>query len=123
MPPSDSISQLSNLYIEASSTMSHIFVTAEYKSPNGPHAFNTPSATPAQSNGTSLTAAEQANHLHSIRTSVANLQTDVNTFLTQKMEEDKGSSKAEDAKAEENYGEEVPDDSDENADKPCSTSK
>ncbi|KAH7075412.1 hypothetical protein BKA63DRAFT_565496 [Paraphoma chrysanthemicola] len=48
-------------------------------------------------------------YLAALSTSLKNLQGEVNTFLTQKMDEDKalGASKADDAKFEETYGEEV----------------
>jgi hypothetical protein len=46
-------------------------------------------------------------YLAELSSSLKTLQADVNTFLTQKMEEDK--SKGDDAKYEETYGEEVVD--------------
>ena len=89
-------------------------VTAKYRSPAETHTFN-PSQLSASSsprppsNGTNTSREQQSQPLHSLRSSVTKLQADINTFLTQKMEEDKGAGKAEDAKEEENYGEEIPD--------------
>lgn len=50
-------------------------------------------------------------YLDKLQSSLKSVQADVNTFLTQKMEEDKaaGDSKGDDAKDEETYGEEVVD--------------
>jgi hypothetical protein len=50
-------------------------------------------------------------YLDKLQASLKSVQADVNTFLTKKMEEDKaaGSSKGDDAKDEETYGEEVVD--------------
>jgi hypothetical protein len=60
--------------------------------------------------------AERTAYLAALRTSITNAQDQINAFLTQKMEEDNKkagvASAADDAKAEENYGEEVVDDDD-----------
>lgn len=87
-------------------------VTADYRSPTDTKTFQPPVSPnpPTQSNGTATSSKQQSEHLNSLRSSVTKLQAEINTFLTQKMEEDKGTVKAEDAKAEENYGEENPDD-------------
>lgn len=52
---------------------------------------------------------ERVAYLAELQTSLKTLQSDLNTFLTERMEEDKalGASKVDDAKAEETYGEEV----------------
>ena len=101
--------------------MSSPSVTAKYTSPTGTHTFPNSSrsflfvTTALQPNGTATSSEQQSAYLRSLRSSVATLQADINAFLTRKMEEDKGEGKMEDAKAEENYGEEVPDDGEENA--------
>ena len=55
--------------------------------------------------------AKKVEYLASLRTSVAGLQEEINTFLTRKMDEDKTSSSKsrtlDDRREEENYGEEV----------------
>lgn len=53
--------------------------------------------------------ADRVAYLAALQTSLRDLQKDVNTFLTQKMEEDKaaGPGKSDDTKDEETYGEEV----------------
>ncbi|KAF2803456.1 uncharacterized protein BDZ99DRAFT_468014 [Mytilinidion resinicola] len=58
----------------------------------------------------SPTTSDRTAFLEALRTSVVGLQLDINEFLTKKMDEDnKASGKlaAEEAKEEENYGEEV----------------
>lgn len=62
------------------------------------------------------TTDERTGYLAALRTSVTSLQSDINTYLTEKMEEDKraaggdtANGTADDAKEEENYGEEVAD--------------
>jgi hypothetical protein len=54
---------------------------------------------------------ERVAYLAELQSSLKTLQGDLNTFLTERMEEDKaaGASKVDDAKAEETYGEEVVD--------------
>lgn len=79
--------------------------------------YNAPTATKSFSYTLSSSASvsstkEKTQYLSSLRTSVGQLQDDINEFLTGKMEEDKalaaGSGKKIDDKAEEeNYGEEV----------------
>ena len=59
---------------------------------------------------------EKSAYLSALRASVTQLQNEVNTFLTEKMEEDKTlaalvGAKVDDRKDEENYGEEVVDES------------
>ena len=49
-------------------------------------------------------------YLAALRQKTTELQAQVNTFLTQKMSDDKASTAAADADEEENYGEEVVDD-------------
>lgn len=57
---------------------------------------------------------ERTAYLAALRTSITDAQDQINAFLTRKMEEDNAKAGAasaeEDAKAEENYGEEVVDD-------------
>ncbi|KAJ5321992.1 hypothetical protein MYU51_002693 [Penicillium brevicompactum] len=57
---------------------------------------------------TGTLAAKQA-HLTALQAQVPKLQDEINAFLTQRMEEDKkaGAISAQEAKEEENYGEEV----------------
>jgi hypothetical protein len=58
---------------------------------------------------TSPSTDDRVAYLVALQSSIQKLQGDVNTFLTEKMEQDKaiGIAKAEEAKDEENYGEEV----------------
>ncbi|KAF2639140.1 hypothetical protein P280DRAFT_429509, partial [Massarina eburnea CBS 473.64] len=63
---------------------------------------NLPSATPNPS------TPDRIAYLSALHSSVKDLQADINAFLTQKMEEDKvAGAKVDDAKFEQNYGEEV----------------
>lgn len=84
-------------------------LSAAYSSPTGgSETFSSP--LPALSPEPSTT--DRVAYLAALQTSLKDLQKDVNTFLTQKMEEDKavGAGKGdEDAKDEETYGEEVVD--------------
>ena len=72
--------------------------TAEFRRTLGPIAADPPTA-------------ERVEYLASLRTSVAELQEEINTFLTKKMDEDKTPSNKsqtlDDRQEEENYGEEV----------------
>jgi hypothetical protein len=64
------------------------------------------------SDGAETLAAKQA-HLNALQTLVPKLQDQINVFLTERMEEDKkaqGQISAQEAKEEENYGEEVVED-------------
>ncbi|KAJ5756937.1 uncharacterized protein N7511_007119 [Penicillium nucicola] len=64
------------------------------------------------SDGADTLAAKQA-HLNALQTLVPKLQDQINVFLTERMEEDKkaqGQISAQEAKEEENYGEEVVED-------------
>ncbi|KAJ4330041.1 hypothetical protein N0V95_010112 [Ascochyta clinopodiicola] len=67
----------------------------------GTHAFSAP--LPATSASASVT--DRVAFLGALQSDLKTLQSDINTFLTQKMADDKAS----DAKEEENYGEEVVD--------------
>jgi hypothetical protein len=82
-------------------------LTATYTSPtvpaSSPHVFT--SELPAQPSATSTQ--DRVAYLAALQTSLKTIQGEVNTFLTQKMEEDKAV--GDDAKAEETYGEEVVD--------------
>ncbi|KAJ4297686.1 hypothetical protein N0V90_005580 [Kalmusia sp. IMI 367209] len=79
-------------------------LTANYTSPSSSESFThnlpTVSANP--------TTPDRTAYLSALQSSVKTLQTDINTFLTQKMEADKAAGeKGADAKEEENYGEEI----------------
>ena len=86
-------------------------LTATYTSPTvsstSPHVFT--SDLPALSSTPSTQ--DRVAYLAELQSSLKTLQGEVNTFLTQKMEEDKtlGAGKGDDAKDEETYGEEVVD--------------
>ncbi|KAF2708519.1 hypothetical protein K504DRAFT_381361 [Pleomassaria siparia CBS 279.74] len=94
-------------------------LTATYTSPesSSPHTISLP--LPAVSSTTTTTTTtpppttdDRITHLAKLQTSIKSLQADLNAFLTEKMEEDKvvglaKTGKVDDAKEEENYGEEV----------------
>jgi|TARA_R110002003_G_scaffold191_7_gene14767 hypothetical protein len=84
-------------------------LTATYTSPApvAPSVFT--SELPALSSAPSTQ--DRVAYLAALAAALKNLQGEVNTFLTHKMDEDKalGASKADDAKFEETYGEEVVD--------------
>ncbi|KAH7117034.1 hypothetical protein B0J11DRAFT_442840 [Dendryphion nanum] len=89
--------------------------SALYKSPTADAVHNiSPSSTlPALSSDP--TTNDRVAYLAALQSSVKDLQAEVNTFLTQKMEEDKVivgqiGAKVDDAKEEENYGEEIVED-------------
>ncbi|KAI9760015.1 MAG: hypothetical protein M4579_001954 [Chaenotheca gracillima] len=90
-------------------------LVADYKSPSASETFTKPIS---PSTSTPLNTSGKTAHLASIRAAIPKLQDDINAFLTQKMEEDKGPQAArdangtnktaiDDAKEEENYGEEI----------------
>ena len=81
---------------------------ADYISPTSTKAFVHP--LPSASAST-VSVKEKTAYLSGLRKSVVQLQDDINAFLTTKMEEDKAlsssvSTKGDDKKEEENYGEE-----------------
>lgn len=79
-------------------------LTATYKSPSDQKTFSS-ELPPAQAGDVKTKTA----YLSTLRSNFTHVQSDVNAFLTKKMEEDKaaGDKKADqDAKAEEMYGEE-----------------
>ncbi|KAF2107255.1 hypothetical protein BDV96DRAFT_474953, partial [Lophiotrema nucula] len=84
--------------------------TATYNSPTNSPSPHTISASLPSTSANPATE-DRVAHLAALQSSVKTLQGDVNTFLTQKMEEDKvkgaATVKVDDAKEEENYGEEV----------------
>lgn len=85
---------------------------AEYNAPTGPKTFT---HTLPSADVTSTT--EKSAYLSALRGLVVQTQEEINTFLTAKMEEDKAITsmagmKADEKKAEENYGEEVVDEDD-----------
>lgn len=84
-------------------------LTATYSSPTAPEPKVFSTELPALSSPPSTQ--DRTAYLAALGSSLKTLQDDVNTFLTQKMEEDKaaGASKGDDAKDEETYGEEVVD--------------
>lgn len=88
-------------------------LTASYKSPDNPSfGVNEPLPTlPA----TAASVDEKTKYLNSLREAITSAQDQINTELTQRMEDDKArlaagapGNKIDDAKEEENYGEEVP---------------
>ncbi|KAL1995968.1 hypothetical protein VTN49DRAFT_834 [Thermomyces lanuginosus] len=97
-------------------------LSAAYKSPNPPHShtFHQPLSTPlpTQQNGDSVSSvAAKTAYLSDLRASVTKLQAEINSFLTERMEEDKKMAEAQgdgkdaaqrerERKEEENYGEE-----------------
>jgi hypothetical protein len=86
-------------------------VKAQYTSPSCSHTFELPLQSKASANSS---AAERTAYLAELRASTKQLQTDVNKFLTEKMEEDKArasdkKSKRDEEIEEQNYGEEIPD--------------
>lgn len=84
-------------------------LNATYTSPSSTLAETFTHPLPALS--TPLTTSDRTAYLSTLQTSIKTLQNDINTFLTQKMDEDKLASaaagKVDDVKEEENYGEEV----------------
>ncbi|TKA79483.1 hypothetical protein B0A49_03576 [Cryomyces minteri] len=93
MPPAPNSATLEAVYTSSASTQT----------------FSHP--LPSASSATS-SVQEKTAYLSVLRVSAAQLQGEVNTFLTQKMEEDRaaeGKAKVDDEKEEENYGEEVVD--------------
>ncbi|KAG9197694.1 hypothetical protein G6514_001163 [Epicoccum nigrum] len=76
-------------------------LSAAYASPSGTHELS--ASLPAASASSSTT--DRVAYFADLQSSLRTLQGDINTFLTQKMADDK----AGDAKEEENYGEEVVD--------------
>lgn len=82
-------------------------LTATYQSPTS-EPFTISQSLPAP---LSTTVADKTAYLSSLRAALATTQEQVNKELTDRMEEDKaregGSGKVDDAKEEENYGEEV----------------
>ncbi|KAF2005046.1 hypothetical protein P154DRAFT_571262 [Amniculicola lignicola CBS 123094] len=83
-------------------------VEAVYTSPitSSPVTISSPTSLPTISSSPSTE--DRVAYLAKLQTSIKTLQADVNAFLTQKMEDDKAAAgKIDDAKEEENYGEEV----------------
>jgi phosphoribosylanthranilate isomerase len=87
-------------------------LSADYKSPTGQHTFSygVPAVSEKQS------TEETTDFLAKLRQSAVQMQQDINTFLTQKMDEDKAmestkgvqhKAKVDEDKEEDNYGEEV----------------
>lgn len=80
---------------------------AEYTAPgSAPESFKLPLSSCSRQPSTD----ERTAYLTSLRTSITDIQAQINVFLTQKMEEDNqkaGAAAAQDAKEEENYGEET----------------
>lgn len=87
---------------------------ADYIGPDGSSALFTENLEPLPANYSTKAKTE---YLSALRASITKIQGDINTFLTQKMDEDKQSASSavpvvDDAKEEENYGEEVVDSAD-----------
>lgn len=84
-------------------------LTADYVAPSGTHAFSHNLPNPTTNNVTEKTA-----YLSALRSKSAELQGEVNAFLTQKMEEDvkaaegAGKKSKKEEREEEMYGEEDP---------------
>lgn len=85
-------------------------LTAEYASPSGTHTFSHTLPSSSANNVTEKTA-----YLSAVRSKNADLQNEINTFLTQKMEEDvkaaegsAGQRSKKEQREEEMYGEEDP---------------
>ena len=87
-------------------------LSADYESPAGQHTFSYEVPAISEKQSTEETTA----FLAKLRQSAVQMQQDVNTFLTQKMDEDKAmestkevqhSAKVDEDKEEDNYGEEV----------------
>ena len=96
--------------------MSTNTLTASYASPSSTIVFSSslPSL-PSDPNAQDIP--QKTTYLCTLRSNVIQMQSDINVFLTQKMEEDKaaesgadGKGKAQEEKAEEMYGEEDPED-------------
>lgn len=94
--------------------MADLNLTASYTSPtNAP--FTTSNALPAPASGTTNpTVPDKTKYLSELRAATAVMQEQINKELTQRMDEDNKASSvakngklADDAKEEENYGEEV----------------
>lgn len=86
-------------------------LTADYKSDAGQKQFKHDIGVVSEISSTK----DRVEYLDKLRSSVTVLQEEVNAFLTKKMDEDKALSekdkKLDDKKEEENYGEEIADDS------------
>lgn len=101
-----------------SSSVNPLTMAASASTPALGAAYTSPTAAKNRTFSTPLPpTADKTAYLSALRSSVVQLQTDVNAFLTQRMDEDKQASAAngaevDDAKEEENYGEEVVDDED-----------
>ena len=87
-------------------------IVADYQSPNASQSFSVKLPTASQSAGS---VKDKTEHLSALRKGTSELQSQINTFLTKKMEEDKASgshkTSAKDTMAEKEeqlYGEEDP---------------
>jgi hypothetical protein len=105
----------------ASSTSSAPQLTASYRSSDATHSIvkDLPAMTAVGGKDIDSDSVEKKTaYLSALRTNVVQLQADINTFLTQKMQEDykaaggnaQGKTAAADQKEEEMYGEENPED-------------
>lgn len=94
--------------------MSKSPLTADYTSPDSIHLFT--AQLPSQTTSASTQSVqEKTEFLQALRTGISQIQSDVNTFLTKRMEDEKaaadaasGASSAREQKEEEMYGEEDP---------------
>jgi hypothetical protein len=102
----------------ASSPLNTTNLKARYRSPNDEKLFDHKLKGSKDKSKEQLLTAEKAAYLANLRSSVAKLQEEVNSFLTQRMDEDKaattgtvdmgkGKTGLDDEREEENYGEDV----------------
>jgi hypothetical protein len=97
--------------------MSTTVLTAKYEAPSCTRTFEM-SLPPLSSGDHAQSVKDKSAFLNSLRSNIAVVQKEVNTFLTQKMDEEKveglsksdGNSKTREEKEEEMYGEEDPQD-------------
>jgi H+/gluconate symporter-like permease len=89
--------------------MDFLTLKAVYTAPGATQTFQHAVPTPTSTSNADPLAAKQS-HLTALQSLVPQLQDQVNVFLTARMEEDKGKISEEEAKEEENYGEEVVED-------------
>lgn len=78
-------------------------LSADYASPNGAQSFSAQLPAVSSSSSSSSSTRDRVAYFGDLQANLKTVQSDINTFLTQKMADDK----AGDAKEEENYGEEV----------------
>lgn len=94
--------------------MSSQKLTVTYNSPTSTRTFSTP-LPPLSNSDEEPTVQEKTAYLSALRSNIGQMQTDVNAFLTQKMEDEKAAEstkpnakKSKEEREEEMYGEEDP---------------